>query len=134
LICPKRYYDTPIDYHMGAQLMARDLGFPTTTALLHWAETHPDLWGNTSGAAMFSSISAYYRSRYFTGRESLRDVIDHWRSVRIRLARFLQSRYLDVTGLSQHDAVAFFYRETIAAARCYAAAARGYTGVVTGAC
>ena len=49
-------------YHMGANMIARDLGFKSDIQLMSWARKHADLWGCEGGEMMFGSHYAYART------------------------------------------------------------------------
>lgn len=79
--------DEPLIYSHGAHMMAVDLGFETMGDLELWAHTHPDIWGNTHGSAMFASSLAFISKDRPWGAGSVCDIRNHWNEVADRLER-----------------------------------------------
>lgn len=76
-------------WHVGAEEMARDLGFECLPELPGWAHAHPHLWGNAWGEKMFNNACAFTGEgdpEVPGGTLSLRDVAEHWRAVARRVA------------------------------------------------
>lgn len=74
------------DWQDVADLLARDLGFAGFRALLHWAHTNADIWGNKYGGSMFDSAHAFDvdPDSPLKARMTLHDIIAHWEGVRDR--------------------------------------------------
>ena len=73
------------EWSAGATRMARDLGFDDEAALLHWADSHPALWGNLYGKHMFSGECAFGLPP--PGRRlGVEDLAAHWHAVADRIA------------------------------------------------
>lgn len=82
-----------LTYVEGAEQMANDLGFNSTWGLKTWASTHPELWGNYAGNAMFSDQSAFTSKKRPNGAKNLKDIIQHWTEVYERvLAKELEEK------------------------------------------
>ena len=85
----------PVVYRAGERLMAEHLGFRDTTALMQWARTHPEIWGNGLGAGLFGASAAAFAPTDAEAQEwangaapsvlTLADVIAKWEAVRDRL-------------------------------------------------
>lgn len=74
----------------GAQVLARDIGFPHRQALERWGADNPDLWGNKCGELMFSEVCAYRPDPLDepeppTDSVTVHEVIAHWRAVADRI-------------------------------------------------
>lgn len=70
-------------YQMGADAIAKKLGFSEAEELTHWAEDWPGYWGNEWGDEMFSSGSAFGESsQHFP----LTVIYEHYFSVGDRLS------------------------------------------------
>lgn len=83
----------------GTRRIGDILGFDSPEALYHWADSNPDIWGNTNGRHIFSAASAFYHpERRPNGAENLQHIIDHLKEVKERLPNemTLVSERLDV--------------------------------------
>lgn len=72
---------TPLNYGMGGDKVAADLGFVDMFAIEDWAASHPQIWGNEMGGGMFSSRGAFGLKSENGG---LPDIILHLEGVRDR--------------------------------------------------
>ena len=70
-----------IGFSQGANWMAQDLGFTCMVSLAQWCEDNPKLWGNSHGAVLFGSISAWNNAKNLMG------VVNHLIAVGNRLER-----------------------------------------------
>ena len=70
-------------FELGADLIARHLGFDDDDKLAHWAHARPNYWGYPRGVTMFCSNS--YRAFGFTEENkdkiTLLDIAKHYRLV-----------------------------------------------------
>ena len=71
--------ETRIDFHNGADQMAKDLGFEDNEELEKWAEENPDLWGNEYGVRMFHDGQAFGMDPYV--EPQFRDIVAHLETV-----------------------------------------------------
>ena len=71
------------DYRLGADLLAKDLGFRDIECLAGWAKNNPCTWGNSEGGYMFGDCEAF-ESKTFdhsTTRLGLRHIVQKWNEV-----------------------------------------------------
>lgn len=71
------------DWHSyidGAELMATDMGYNNSFELCAWAACNHTLWGNRFGGDMFAGKES------FNDATRLQQIVDHWKSVRDRIA------------------------------------------------
>ena len=99
----KRFDESPFD--LGAEQMAKDLGFSNHAVLEDWARDNPDLWGNSYGGDMFKDEYAFiedcddYEDEYAFIEDcddyepvtvTLFSVIEHWRRVGNRVEQAIK--------------------------------------------
>lgn len=73
----------PVNFKSGAYMIAKDLGFKSTSKLEWWAHNNPEIWGNNHGNMMFNSKVAFGNYDYI----HLRDIVKHWKDVQKRLPK-----------------------------------------------
>lgn len=76
-----------VNFQDGTRFMCEDLGIGTDYYhnVSIWANANPIIWGNSTGAQMFSSPYAFYSKDRPYGAKSVQHIIDHWTEVRDRL-------------------------------------------------
>lgn len=72
------------DYTDGSHLMVTHLGGEGKGRLAEWARNHPELWGNTKGGWLFTSVVAYEHLTP-SSKNPMTLVIKHWENVRDRV-------------------------------------------------
>ena len=77
--------EIPIGFADGATKIAADLGCSSYDELKVWAHSHPEIWGNDNGNAMFIYEKAFYPDGKFSGKITLLHIADWWRAVHKRV-------------------------------------------------
>ena len=109
---------SPVMYHEGAHLLARDLGFMNAPALKGWAERHPALWGGPGGERMFAGDGAAAFGKPPHAPLGVDEILAWWLAVADRLDAAIpvqRDRADAVAAFGRHDPVA---RQGIAIEPC----------------
>lgn len=71
-------------YTQGANLLAHDLGFESSSELEDWASANSYLWGGERGLYMFCNLCAFAEDGDFNPDMTLKDIRNWWAGVHNR--------------------------------------------------